>query len=69
MSEQEMNSYRFSSGQEPSDEMLAQLMAEVAQEAKTRQECATNAYFYEMRRQTEIVKNKWSKRINKAINE
>ena len=34
MSEQEMNSYRFTSGQEPSDEMLAQLMNEVAHDAK-----------------------------------
>ena len=30
MSEKEMNSYRFVSGQEPSDEMLSQLMSEVA---------------------------------------
>lgn len=34
MSEKEMNSYRFSSGIEPSDEMLKQLMKEVAEEAK-----------------------------------
>ena len=33
MSEKEMNSYRFLSGQEPSDEMLSQLMNEVAAEA------------------------------------
>ena len=43
MSEQEMNSYRFTSGQEPSDEMLAQLMKEVAHDAKVRQEQATAA--------------------------
>ena len=29
MSEKEMNAYRFSSGEEPSDEMLSQLMKEV----------------------------------------
>lgn len=45
MSEQEMNSYRFTSGQEPSDAMLAQLMKEVAHDAKVRQEQATSAYF------------------------
>ena len=28
MSEQELNLYRFTSGREPSDEMLAQLMKE-----------------------------------------
>ena len=43
MSEQEMNSYRFTSGLEPSDEMLAQLMKEVAHDAKERQEQATAA--------------------------
>ncbi len=68
MSEQEMNSYRFTSGQEPSDEMLAQLMKEVAHDAKVRQEQATSAYFSEMRREAEIVKAKWADRINNAIN-
>ncbi|MBD5268103.1 MAG: hypothetical protein HDS45_00655 [Bacteroides sp.] len=68
MSEQEMNSYRFTSGEEPSDEMLAQLMKEVATDAKKRQEQATAAYFSEMRREAEIVKAKWADRINNAIN-
>ena len=68
MSEQEMNSYRFTSGEEPSDEMMAQLMKEVAADAKKRQEQATAAYFSEMRREAEIVKAKWADRINSAIN-
>ena len=34
MSEAELNSYRFNSGDEPSDEMLAQIMHEVAVDAK-----------------------------------
>ena len=68
MSEQKMNSYRFISGQEPSDEMLEQLMKEVAHDAKVRQEQATAAYFSEMRREAEIVKAKWADRINSAIN-
>ncbi|MDD5784757.1 MAG: hypothetical protein PUD52_07455 [Prevotella sp.] len=68
MSEQEMNSYRFTSGLEPSDEMLAQLMKEVAHDAKERQEQATAAYFSEMRREAEVVKTKWADRINSAIN-
>lgn len=68
MSEQEMNSYRFTSGIEPSDEMLAQLMKEVAHDAKERQEQATAAYFSEMRREAEVVKTKWADRINSAIN-
>ena len=67
MSEQEMNSYRFTSGLEPSDEMLAQLMKEVAHDAKERQEQATAAYFSEMRREAEVVKTKWADRIKSAI--
>ena len=68
MSEQEMNSYRFTSGVEPSDEMLSQLMKEVAHDAKERQEQATAAYFSEMRREAEVVKTKWADRIKSAIN-
>ena len=68
MSEQEMNSYRFTSGLEPSDEMLAQLIKEVAHDAKERQEQATAAYFSEMRREAEVVRTKWADRINSAIN-
>ncbi len=56
MSEQEMNSYRFTSGQEPSDEMPAQLMKEVAHDAKARQEQTTSAYFSEMHRNAEAKK-------------
>ena len=69
MSEQEMNSYRFTSGLEPSDEMLAQLMKEVAHDAKERQEQATAAYFSKMRREAEVVKTKWADRIKSAIND
>ena len=68
MSEQEMNSYRFTSGQEPTDDMLSQLMREVANDASIRQEMATYAYFSEMRREAEAVKAKWVDRINNAIN-
>ena len=69
MTEKEMNSYRFTSGLEPSDEMLAQLMKEVAHDAKERQEQATAAYFSEMRREAEVVKTKWADRIKSAIND
>lgn len=34
MSEAEMNSYRFGTGKEPTDETLAQIMHEAAAEAK-----------------------------------
>ena len=34
MTEAELNAYRFTSGEEPSDEMLAQIMHEAAIEAR-----------------------------------
>ena len=40
MSEKELNSYRFSSGKEPSDEMLDAIMKEAAKEAKEKKEKA-----------------------------
>ncbi len=68
MSEQELNSYRFTSGQEPSDEMLEQIMKEVAMDAKERQEKASTAYFSEMRIKADEKKAKWADRINGVIN-
>lgn len=68
MSEQELNSYRFTSGTEPSDEMLEQIMKEVARDAKELQEQITIEYFNDMRKDAEVIKAKWSDRINKAIN-
>lgn len=68
MSETEMNSYRFISGEEPSDEMLAQIMKEVAQEAAESNRKAQEAYFAEMRRMATISKAKWAERINRVLN-
>ncbi|MDE6448212.1 MAG: hypothetical protein K2L35_07825 [Muribaculaceae bacterium] len=68
MSEQEMNSYRFTSGQAPSDVMLAPLIPAGALEPQGRPEQATAAYFSEMRRNAEAKKAKWADRINSVIN-
>ena len=40
MSEKELNSYRFTSDAEPTDEMLSTIMKEVTQEAKEKKEKA-----------------------------
>lgn len=58
MSEKEMNSYRFSSGVEPSDEMLSQLMKEVAFEAKESNRQALEIFFDSLKREVELIKNK-----------
>ena len=44
MTAQELNSYRFLSGEEPTDEMLEAIMQEVAIEAKERNKRATERY-------------------------
>ena len=41
MSEKELNAYRFSPEQEPTDEMLEQIMREVAEEAQMWQNVLT----------------------------
>lgn len=68
MSEKEMNSYRFVSGQEPTDEMLSRLMKEVAQEADAENQKASETYFSQMRRNIEMKREKWSERINSVLN-
>ena len=57
MSEKEMNAYRFGKGQEPTDEMLEQIMKEVAQEAREGSKEATDAQFEQMRRNIQLVKD------------
>lgn len=67
MSEKEMNSYRFVSGQEPSDEMLEQLMTEVAAEAEARRKKADEAYFTQMKRNVVVKREKWAEKIKSVI--
>ncbi len=69
MSEQELNSYRFTSGQEPSDEMLAQIMREVAQEAAESNKKAIDAHFEQMKKNIAVKQAIWAERINKVIND
>lgn len=69
MSEKEMKSYRFGTGQEPTDEMMEQVMKEVAQEARESSKKATDAYFEQMRRNIALNKANWEERINNIIND
>ncbi|WP_304410252.1 hypothetical protein [Duncaniella muris] len=68
MSEAEMNAYRFNSGKEPTDEMLAQIMREVAEDAKKGNEDAANKYLEDMRQEMKADEAKWADRINKIKN-
>lgn len=68
MSEQELNSYRFSPDKEPTDEMLRQIMKEVAEEARASNKAAADAYFAQMRRDIAAQQAKWADRINSIVN-
>lgn len=68
MSDEEMNSCRFNSGEEPSDEMLSRLMKEVAQEAAESNKKATEAYFANLRLHAAEGKAKWAERIKNVTN-
>lgn len=68
MSEKEMKSYRFSSGYEPSDEMLSQLMKEVAQEAKESNQKVMGEFFESLKREAKAIKNEWLNRQTYAVN-
>ena len=49
MSEEELNSYRLTSLEEPSDEMLERIMADAAADARRRGEDADRRFFDELR--------------------
>jgi len=49
MSEKEINAYRLTSLEEPSDEMLAYIMREVAEEARDKYDKAIKNYFNEIK--------------------
>ena len=68
MSESEMNSYRFNSGQDPTDEMLSQIMREVADDAKRTNEEASKKYFDELRNEANRQQVEWADRINEVRN-
>ena len=64
-----MNSYRFGTGREPTDEMLAQIMHEAATEAKQRNEEAALRHLDDMRREMKNDEAKWADRINEVKND
>ena len=67
MSEKDIDSYRFTSGHEPSDEMLNQIMIEVAEDAMARRKKADEAYFLQMKRNVATKREKWADRISTCL--
>ncbi|WP_455590663.1 hypothetical protein [Bacteroides sp.] len=67
MSEEKMNSYRLTSMEEPTDEMLAMLMKEVAEEAKRKATEATESFFKRLDETVALRKKEWKQRINRTL--
>ena len=59
MSEKEINAYRLTSLEEPTDEMLAYILREAAEEANQRYDEALERYFLEIK---EIYQKQYGKR-------
>lgn len=68
MSKEEMNSYRLTSMEEPTDEMLSTLMKEVAEEAKRKSVEAHKKFFQEINDNIRKQKVQWSKEYNVTFN-
>lgn len=64
MSEKELNSYRFLSGKEPTDEMLAAIMKEAKEEAVAKRKIADDKMQELMQLRRAELKAKYSERIN-----
>lgn len=68
MSEQELNSYRFLSGQEPTDEMLHAIMTDACKSAIQKAKLAQRKFESEYDRLYEQALKKWSERISIVYN-
>lgn len=56
MTKKELHSYRFSSGEEPSDEMLDQLMENAAEKVRVANEEAYKTFFENLKRECDAAK-------------
>ena len=60
-----MNTYRLTSMEEPTDEMLATLMKEVAEEARRKGQVATDKFFKRLDETVALRKKEWAIKRNK----
>ena len=61
-----LNSYRLTGLEEPSDELLAALMKEVAEEASRKRHLARTAYFKHAQEYSNERMKVWKERIEQA---
>jgi hypothetical protein len=63
MTKQELNSYRFLSGQEPTDEMLHAIMTAACESARKKADEAQQKYEQDYQSQYNQAMEKWGHRI------
>lgn len=64
MTKQTIDTYKLTSLEEPSDEILSQLMREVAEEAKRKGEEANRRFFENMMVQAKVEIQEWNRRYS-----
>jgi hypothetical protein len=69
MTEEQMNSYRLTSMEEPGDERLAQIMREVAEEARETNRIASERLPIAIEKAAEAARIHVEKMLNKLRNE
>lgn len=68
MSDKDLNSYRFTSGEEPTDEMLDEIMKEVAEDANKKQKEAVIKLKFKSQQEHDSFKEAILKRVLAVIN-
>lgn len=68
MSEKELNSYRFLSGQDPTDEMLEYIMKDALESAISRRHEADVRIKAEVERMRQLQREKWITLLNSVKN-
>jgi hypothetical protein len=66
MAKQDIDSYRFGRNEEPTDEMLAQIMSEVTETAIAKHKAASEAYFAKLHEYAAQQKAKWAPQFEKV---
>ncbi|MDR2954429.1 MAG: hypothetical protein LBV43_05050 [Prevotella sp.] len=64
MDKKELDSYRLTSLEEPTDEQLSTIMEEVAQEAKEKSEAAHRKLFQKIAEKSNLMKAEWRQKYN-----
>ena len=69
MSENELNIYRFNPENEPTDEMLEQIMKEVAEEANRTNQKASEEYWMRMQQDIVAKQERWKDKISALVDD